>query len=270
MSFEEKIVDLSMARAGSEAIPTGLSQSISRPLNPLPWPIARSLADTAALESTHVADNYIRLLTPNARQITTTWREPLAHCLAAAFSSGPWAETPMPLGDAADRNSARGILAELGESAQALLATSATDSESSGSVLGCVIGSALDPNLIDHYGLEPYGARPGDALFAFIGVRPQLQGRRLRPLANGLHQVGNLDCRQYSNRSGTSLASLLFSNWLKLPAIRRCPRIFIRTREVLTPIQALAERNGFQFCGKFYVDFHGHRQDRMVYRRSMT
>ena len=176
----------------------------------------------------------------------------------------------MPLGSSTDRNSARGILAELGVSAQALLAISAADSETTRTVLGCVIGSALDPKLIDHYGLEPYGARPGDALFAFIGVRPQFHGRRLYPMANSLNQFGFLDCPRYSNRDGTSLASLLFSDWLKLPTIRRCPRIFIRTRQVLTPIQALAERNGFQYCGKFYVDFHGHRQDRMVYRRSMT
>jgi len=270
MSFNKKVVNLSRARASSASLPAGLARSASQPFDLTAWPVRDALSGNAALESTPAADNYLRLMTPDAWQLTTTWREPVAQCLAAAFSSGPWAETPMPVGSTADRNSARGILAELGVSAQALLATSATDSASPGSVLGCVIGSALDPKLIDHYGLEPYGARPGDALFAFIGVRPQIQGRRLHALPDGLHQIGNLDCRRYADRSGTSLASLLFSNWLKLPAIRRCPRIFIRTREVLTPIQALAERNGFQYCGKFYVDFHGHRQDRMVYRRSMS
>lgn len=263
------------SRSVSIALATSQAQTETRDFAASPWSVSRMHGATAARQPTHTFDrsspiSHIRLRAPTADQVAASWREPIAGCLSAAFSTGLWKDTPMPLGDSSDRHSARGILAELGPSVQALVATAATETGIPSSILGCVIGSPLNDDLIDQYRLASYGARPGDALFAYIGVRPSLQGCRVQPAKDNRFQLDGRADRADSKRPGASLASLLFSNWLTLPGIRRCPRVFIRTREVLTPIQALAERNGFQYCGKFYLDFHGNRQDRIVYRRSMA
>lgn len=234
----------------------------------------RSLYSTVKSATVHpemslesLRNREIRLSAPTAEQVNTTLQEPIANCLSAAFSSGPWKATPMPIGDSKDRHSARGIVAELGSNAHTLVATASMENTASIAVVGCVIGSILNENLIGHYGLEQFGAKPGDGLFAYIGLMPVMHGQRLQPGGNHIFQLGT---NNDNSTSGVSLASLLFTNWLNLPAISCCPRIFIRTREVLHSIQALATRNGFQYRGKFYLDFQGVRQDRMVYSRNMA
>lgn len=221
-------------------------------------------------EPAHSRGSCVRLSSPDATRVQTILSEPIAGCLAAAFGSGPWRQTPMPLGHAADRHSARGIVAELGPRALARLACADGGANRSDFVLGCVIGCILDQALVGRYGLEPFGATAGDGLFAYIGLRPSVQGARVSQTGNGGFAVRANAGRAGNGGAGIGLASLLFSSWLELPAIRRCPRVFIRTREILKPIQILAERNGFRCCGKFYLDFQGVRQDRLVYKRVLS
>lgn len=212
----------------------------------------------------------IRLRSPHPHQICGLLRDGIVNCLAAAFSSGVWAPTPMPIGDASDPHSAHGILAELGERVQVIVAskTTADPIHEYKEVLGCVVGAVLDESLIDAYGLAPYGACIGDGLLAYIGVAPSAQGSRALQ-----RRVNEFDLRpgQASapiNQKGDSLASLLFARWLDLSEIEQCPRVFVRTRKVLDPILHLAGKNGFQYLGQFELDFQGERQDRMVFGRS--
>ncbi|MCB1909628.1 MAG: hypothetical protein KDH15_19885 [Rhodocyclaceae bacterium] len=196
-------------------------------------------------------------------------RESIARSLAAAFNSREWARSPMPIGDASDPHSARGIVAQLGADASILLASSTHGNETLASqpVLGCVLGGVLDEALIAAYRLGPYGARCGDGLLAYIGVPPAFQGERLSPIGGD----------RFERRSGTrnappdgemvGLGSLLFSRWLDLPALRRCPTLFVRTRTTIKPILHLLAKHGFDFRGRFELDFRGERQDRLVYAR---
>ena len=214
-----------------------------------------------------IREPLVSLWTPSSERVTTTLSEPIARCLSAAFSSGPWAATPMPLGDASDQHSARGIVAGLGQRSLTLVASTGFDGDGRGSVLASVLGCVLDDDLIEQYGLRSYGARAGDALFAYIGLRPSVQGRRVRPMGNDNYSLEWNTEKQAKAKNGSGLASLLFSQWLQLPAVRQCPRVFIRTRRILKPIQALAKRNGFEYCGSFDLEFQGVQQDRMVYRK---
>jgi len=59
----------------------------------------------------------------------------------------------------------------------------------------------------------------------------------------------------------------LFSGWLAQPVVGACPAVFVRTRKVLQPIIHMATDNGFEYTGGFTIDFHGERQDRIVFRR---
>ncbi|WP_238368014.1 hypothetical protein [Mesobacterium pallidum] len=125
-------------------------------------------------------------------------------------------------------------------------------------VIGSAIGSVLDADIIDRYGLADYGARPGDGLLGFIGIVPHAQGRRYRPAdAELLHP----------DPGGASLARLLFDAWLRQVGDRSCERLFIRTRPRIGQVQHLSESFGFELCGRFEVEFHGERQTRLVYCR---
>src|SRR5262245_12322100 len=60
----------------------------------------------------------IKLWSPGPDEITRDVCDGAAACLSAAFSSGVWSETPMPLGDETDPHSAVGIIARLAEPVQ--------------------------------------------------------------------------------------------------------------------------------------------------------
>jgi len=210
--------------------------------------------------------NMIQVWSPRPEQMQGPLGEATANCLATAFSSGEWAATPMPLGDEADPHSARGIIAQLGKQAQALVANVVGDDHRR-NVLGCVLGAVLDRTLVDAYGLASYGAQGGDALLAYIGLMPAAQGRRASLLSNNIFELSFRRSGLPSIHEGQGLAALLFERWLELSAIESCPRVFVRTRKVLAPIIHLAEKNGFRCRGEFELDFQGERQDRIVFAR---
>lgn len=220
------------------------------------------------MHATVQTSDEIRLWSPATLRADGPLGLAVADCLAAAFGSGVWARTPMPVGGRSDPHSARGVVAELGPRARALVAS--VDDErprEEANVLGCVVGGVLDEALISAYGLGPYGARGGDGLLAYIGVRPAAQRVRVLPRADDRFDPAPPADRPWMKPAGVSLAGLLFSRWLGLPAIERCPRVFVRTRSVLPQIQHLATKNGFEYQGRFELEFQGERQDRMIYTR---
>lgn len=181
----------------------------------------------------------------------------LASCLSAAFSSGPWAATPMPIGQREDSDSALGVIRGLGSSPIVVAASAKGDPSTT--VLGCVLGCVLDVHTVDGHGLDRFGAEEGDGLLAFFGIRPDLQGAKIRPR--------NVPGDQEGPRA-TSFARHLFQAWLDNAALSDCRRLFIRTRHGITPIRHLSESFGFAYCGEFDLRFQGQIQTRLVYRRT--
>ena len=210
----------------------------------------------------------VRLWAPKLDQLHGLLHESVANCLAEAFSSREWTHTPMPVDDSSDSHSAYRIIAELGKQARVFIASTQSDNETSEQVLACVLGGILNELIIDTYGLAPYGARTGDGLLAYIGLRPAVQGSCALFQQDDIYELRHNQSSTRIKEAGDSLASLLFTKWLEQPAIKSCPHVFIRTREVLAPILHLAAKHRFEFCGKFYLDFRGEKQDRMIFKRS--
>jgi len=222
------------------------------------------------MDSNRRSNHGIRIWIPDTLPAECSLGHAVADCLAAAFGSGVWARSPMPVGDRSTPHSARGILAELGAGTQILLAS--TDDHrphNESDVLGCVLGSVLDEELIRAYGLGSFGAQCGDGLLAFIGLHPAAQGTRVIPRANNCFDLAPAADHPVKS-GGISLASLLFSCWLELPEVTRCRRVYVRTRSVLPKIQHLAAKSGFVYQGRFELEFQGERQDRIVYSRINT
>ncbi len=190
----------------------------------------------------------------------------MADCLSAAFSSGIWEQTPMPVGSRDDPAGALGVLHNLGPQPIAVCAKQADPDTApdriNGGVVGCVVGGIMDQRVIDGYQLAEYGAQPGDGLLAFIGIVPQAQGRRYLPIAP------DLLTSNFSNARSPSLARHLFTSWLKSPVLEACPRLYIRTRRRIGPIRYLCDQLAFEFCGDFKTVFRGQPQTRLVYRRN--
>lgn len=207
----------------------------------------------------------VRLWSAHDICVRDEFRNAIATCLATAFSSGVWASSPMPVGDDSERQSAHGIISQFGDNAQVLVAS---DTDESRPLLGCVLGGVLDDNLIASYGLAGYGAETGDGLLAYIGVSPSAQGSRVTRCGDDVFEILPSRNSQRHEHDGHSLAGLLFAQWLRLPAIEPCPHVFVRTRKVIGAVLHLIEKNGFKYSGRFDLDFHGQKQDRLVYRRS--
>lgn len=208
----------------------------------------------------------VRIWAPTPAQLRATLWAQVASTLSAAFSSQGWKETPMPVGDTTDAHSALGIMSELCAEGPTVLAAHEGESGKGPEVLGCVLGGILNDALIEQYGLRAYGARHNDGLLAFIGVAPTVQGAR------GYLRTGNfiehLDIAPRQAPDGSvSLASALFSSWLAHPAIASCRSVFVRTREMISPILHLAGKHGFVYQGRMHQDFRGTEQERLVFRR---
>jgi len=90
-----------------------------------------------------------------ASEVCGELRHAVAACISAAFSSGVWAKSPIPLGRESDRNSARGIIAELHEKNLVIMVASDVSCQF---LLRCVLGGILDADLICAYRLGTYGA----------------------------------------------------------------------------------------------------------------
>lgn len=161
----------------------------------------------------------------------------------------------MPIGHGSDPDSARGIISRLGEN-QIVVAARGPDA-----VLGCILGAILTPDLIQHYGLRSWDAKPGDGFLAFIGIATEAQGSRVGQRGDG---------RLVLNRvpGNPSLARCLFERWLKSPELAECPSLFIRTRRRIGAVRHLIGGFGFSEWGRFPVDFRGQQQYRLVYRRA--
>jgi hypothetical protein len=121
--------------------------------------------------------------------------------------------------------------------------------------------------LLDTYCLREYGARVGDSLLAYIGLAPEIQGSRLHRVNDSIFQCATRFPIPTRNVGLHSLADLMFSTWLELPAIESAPFTFIRTRLVMSSIRHLANKHGFAFCGSFNLNFRGQRQERLVFKR---
>lgn len=189
----------------------------------------------------------------------------VATCLSKAFSSGLWAASPMPTGPLEDPDSALGVVNGLGPCPIALAArTRAADGEHAGALIGCVLGTVLDEDVIARYGLSPFSAAPGDALLAFIGIVPEAQHVRIIGRSHEECEV----VRATAQHRSVSLARHLFESWLGMQNLNHCPQTFIRTREQITPILGLCEGNGFSYCGRFELNLHGAVQERLVFRRT--
>lgn len=170
----------------------------------------------------------------------------------------------MPVFDDADHHCAHRIISDFGDNAQILVASSDGEGEP---LLGCVLGGILDAELIAAYRLAGFGARAGDGVLAYIAVPPAAQGSRVVHLSDDVFEVhpARIGGRW---RKGSSLAGALFAGWLANPAVAQCPRVFVRTREVIRPVLHLIEKNGFEYRGRFELEFRGERQDRLVFGRS--
>jgi hypothetical protein len=211
----------------------------------------------------------IKLWSPEPDEITREVCSGAAACLSAAFSSGVWSETPMPVGDETDPDSAAGIIAGLAERLQLLLALFESEDTHNNSqeILGSVVGTLLREPILDTYGLRRYGAHPGDALLAYIGLVPAAQRSRVHVASDSLIKAASHSSDSIDGGCVRSLASLMFTRWMELPAIRSASCVFIRTRIVIGSIQHLAAKHDFQLCGSFDINFRGQKQDRMVFRR---
>lgn len=170
----------------------------------------------------------------------------------------------MPVGNTSDPHSARGIIAGLGDRIAGIMVRNDQTIEQN-EILGCVVGGVMSGQLVHDYGLAEFGAEEGDALLAYIGVAPVAQGARALPL--GPNTLAIRDGSEPAPGSEQSLASFLFRRWLDLAAVRDCPRTFVRTRSVLRPILHMTEENGFEYRGRFQLDFRGEQQDRMIFAR---
>lgn len=210
----------------------------------------------------------VRIWAPTPDELRNALWENVASTLSASFSSQAWQHTPMPVGDASDPNSAKGIMAELCEEGLHLVASAGGAAPPNSEVLGCVLGGVLSSDLIGSYGLGPYGARQGDGLLAYIAVVPSVQGARgtLRA-GNVIEDLSPASPRSRGPASSVSLASALFTSWLELPAVASRRALFVRTREVIGPVLHLLEKHGFAYQGRFEVDYRGERQDRLVFQR---
>jgi hypothetical protein len=174
----------------------------------------------------------------------------------------------MPLGDKTDPHSATGIIAGLAECLQLLLARSESEDENDDQeVLGCIAGTLLREPDLDTYGLREYGAHPGDAFLAYVGLVPAAQRSKVYVASDSLIKAAPHSSDLADGGCVHSLASLMFTRWMELPAIRSASRVFIRTRTVIGSIQHLAAKHDFQLCGSFDINFRGQKQDRMVFRR---
>jgi len=187
----------------------------------------------------------------------------LVSCLVTAFSSGIWEQTPMPIGHSEDPGSALGVINSLSPDPVVIAACEPNGSPvSSDEVVGCVLGAILDHTMIKTYGLEPYSAVPGDGLLAFIGIVPRAQGLRVLPDGGDSVRIAGTTPVDGS----ASLARHLFETWIQTPCIQSCPRVFIRTREKIGPVMHLCKSLGFEYCGRFEIDFCNMRQERLVFR----
>ncbi len=191
-------------------------------------------------------------------------RAGLARCLSAAFSSGIWRSTPMPLGHSRDPHSAFGVIEGLSDRPVVLAAVSDDREDTHCGIVGCVLGAVLDYGIIADYGLAPFGACPGDGLLAFIGLVPEMQGRRVRRLDHDALEITG----ESEQESCGSLASQLFEEWMRTAPVSKCPRIFIRTRRQIGPILHLSRTCGFAYRGAFQTEFRGEVQDRLVFMRT--
>lgn len=226
--------------------------------------------DTETAPVTPTRSNWMTLSSPRPGDIEGSLEEAIVRCLAAAFGSGVWAKAPMPFGNASDPHSARGIVAQLKARALVLVASATILAEAGERrrVIGCVLGGVLDEGLIDAYRLSAFGAKAGDALLAYIGVEPACQGKRALPLSDRRFAMRSRRLAPASRNGGESVAGTLFSRWLALPGVAARPRVFVRTRSVLRPVLHLIDRHGFGLRGKFELDFHGERQERLVFART--
>lgn len=212
----------------------------------------------------------IRIWAPTHEQVRAGLWNAIARALSSAFSSREWRGSPMPIGDASDPHSALGIMTQL-RNGPLLVAALDTGETPVPEVVGCVLGGVLDESLIDSYRLRNFGAQNGDGILAYIGVAPEAQGYRGFLRNDGFIEevtVGNGSTRK--SEMTVSLAGVLFSTWLELPAISCCPTVFVRTRETIAPILHLLNRHGFEYQGQFELVFRGSPQARLVYRRKTT
>lgn len=200
-----------------------------------------------------ISSGSVRLAHPSADDPVVALA--IAECLSAAFSSGIWQEAPLPLGSSDDPASAVAIVEELVPRSVMVAATPIPGAR----VIGCAIGSVMDEDLIESYRLSGYAAEPGDGLLAFIGIVPEMQGRRYRSDGNGTLEAAP---------GGPSLARHLFESWIKDASGHECERLFIRTRRRIGPVRHLCDAYGFERLGEFEVDFRGQRQRRLVYCRA--
>ena len=172
----------------------------------------------------------------------------------------------MPVGDSADPHSASGIMAQL-SGGMVVVAISDTTDEGS-KVVGCVLGSLLDDSLIEGYRLRRFGANDGDGLLAYIGVAPEFQGARgFQGRCGYLDEVCAGTPLSPKPTGSSSIASVLFSTWLRHPEISPCSAVFVRTRATIRPVLHLLDRHGFEHRGQFELDFRGSVQTRLVYCR---
>jgi hypothetical protein len=210
----------------------------------------------------------VRIWAPTPHQIRNALWEDLAATLSASFSTRAWRHNPMPVGDPSDPHSAKGIMAELCEEGLHLVASADGEATPDRGILGCVLGGILSSDLIESYGLGPYGARQGDGLLAYIAVAPSVQGARGYPRAgNVIEDLGPATPHSREPQSSVSLASVLFTSWLELPEVASRRALFVRTRKVIGPVLHLLEKHGFVLQGQFEVDYRGERQDRLVFQR---
>ena len=167
------------------------------------------------------------------------------------------------MGSTLEPLSGLGIIAGFGNQLLGIAATT-VQGDTRHRTIGCVVGSVLNRETIDGYGLTPFSARDGDALLAFIGIVPSAQGSRLRCRDPSTYEL----MEKSGGAQGHSLARLLFDSWLSMPVVRRCPSVFIRTRRRIGAVRHLSEAAGFEFYGSFDIDFRSELQERLVYRKA--
>jgi hypothetical protein len=192
-------------------------------------------------------------------------RSEITDCLAAAFSTDIWTRTPVPVGPLSEPHSALATVEGLSRAPIAVCAYREGASQRS-SMIAFALGAVLDGAIVADFGLEPFGARRGDSLLAYIGVRTEARGLRLRHAEDDTFDALTVT----SPATGMSLARCLMTRWISVSDATGCQRLYIRTRAEIPAVVHLCDSMGFERKGSLRTTFLGEVQERIVYQRTLA
>lgn len=211
--------------------------------------------------------NDIRLWSPNAQEIEVLETE-LVRTFWEAFSAPPY-WNGLKIGSSPEQaNTAWWFVNRLLTAGQKVVLASGNAPGKdllNSPILGFAFGGILNEELFDWFQLAEFGATKGDGVLPFAGVVPLAQGYRISDdCQKVLRDSSGMPIKD--RNKGKSLYRRLFEQRLGLAEIASCRKVFLRTRQVLSPVIAMATSHGFKYQGSFYTIWQGvETQDRMVF-----